>query len=268
MRSSLGAMAPARFHPLLAKVRRALAAHADPERAKGMQAYMKSEMPFHGVPAPLMRATCKTVFKEHAIDDAKAWRADVLALFRGARFREERYASIELAGDRRARAFQTFDSLPMYEEMIVEGAWWDLVDGIATHRVGTVLVNEPAKMRRTMLAWSRDANMWKRRTSIICQVPRKSDTDLELLYACIEPSLGRGEFFLRKAIGWALRQYAWTDPDEIVRWVEENRDRLSPLSIREALKNVSPPSPATSSRGAKRRKSASAPHTPSRARRS
>jgi 3-methyladenine DNA glycosylase AlkD len=93
-------------------------------------------------------------------------------------------------------------------------------------------------MRHAMLAWARDDDMWKRRSAILCQVGLKDKTDLKLLYACIEPSLGSKEFFLRKAIGWGLRQYAWTDPREIVRYVRRNRDRLSPLSKREALKNV------------------------------
>ncbi len=95
-------------------------------------------------------------------------------------------------------------------------------------------------MRRAMLAWSRSENLWKRRSAILCQIPLKKETDLRLLYACLEPSLSSKEFFLRKAIGWALRQYAWTDPDEVARWVEENRVRLSGLSIREALKNLRP----------------------------
>ena len=80
--------------------------------------------------------------------------------------------------------------------------------------------------------------MWKRRTAILCQLGSKAHTDLELLYACIEPSLGSQEFFLRKAIGWALRQYAWTDAAEVKRYVRRQRDRLSPLSVREALKNI------------------------------
>jgi 3-methyladenine DNA glycosylase AlkD len=80
--------------------------------------------------------------------------------------------------------------------------------------------------------------MWKRRSSIICQLRAKQKTDLDLLYACIAPSLDSKEFFLRKAIGWALRQYAWTDPDEIRRYVAANDDRLSGLSKREALKNI------------------------------
>jgi 3-methyladenine DNA glycosylase AlkD len=89
-----------------------------------------------------------------------------------------------------------------------------------------------------MLSWSKSKDLWKRRTAIICQLGFKSETDLELLYACIEPSLESREFFLQKAIGWALRQYAWTDAMEIRKYVRRNRSRLSALSYREALKNI------------------------------
>ena len=231
-------MARSAAPPLLAEIRRAFAREGDPERGKAMQAYMKSAMPFHGVPAPRMRAICKEVLRAHEVKDAARWRSDVLSLWRGASFREELYAAIELASDRRARPFHTMDALPMFEEMIVSGAWWDLVDTIATHHLSAILASDPKPMRRTMLEWSRDANMWKRRSAILCQLPFKAKTDLALLYACIEPSLASREFFLRKAIGWALRSYAWTDPAEVARWVEANRDRLSPLSVREALKNA------------------------------
>jgi 3-methyladenine DNA glycosylase AlkD len=224
--------------PLLAVLRRELARAGSPERAAGARAYMKSTMPFHGVGAFPLRAICKGAFAAHPVADAAAWRRDVLALWRGARFREERYAAIGLAGDRRARPFQTMASLPMYEEMIVTGAWWDLVDTLASKRLGEILRNEPAPMRKAMRAWSRSDDMWKRRSAILCQITFKKDTDLDLLFALIEPSVGSKEFFLRKAIGWALRSYAWTDEKPIVAYVEKNRARLAPLSIREALKNV------------------------------
>ena len=122
--------------------------------------------------------------------------------------------------------------------MIVDGAWWDYVDAIATRRLWTLLENDRAAMKARMRAWSRDTDMWKRRSAIICQIKAKAATDLDLLYACIEPALASKEFFLRKAIGWALREYAWTDPDEIRRYVAANAARLSSLSKREALKNI------------------------------
>ena len=211
---------------------------ADPALAPGMQAYMKSAMPYLGVSAVPMRQVCKSLFAGLAWPDSTAWQADVLAIWRGARFREERYAAIELTGVRAARGFQHLDALPMYEEMIVDGAWWDYVDAIATQRLWDILRNDRAAMRKAMLGWSRDADMWKRRSAILCQIKAKAATDLDFLYACIEPSLDSTEFFLRKAIGWALREYGWTDPAEIRRYVTANETRLSGLSKREAMKNI------------------------------
>lgn len=223
---------------LLLKLRRALRKVADPGKAPGMQAYMKSDMAYLGVPTPLLRSTCRAVFADLEFPAASAWQAHVLDLWRNARFREERYAALHLAADKRALPFQTLAAMKMYEELIVTGAWWDFVDDIASHRVGPILAKYPVPMRRKMLAWSRCDNLWKRRTAILCQLGCKGATDLDLLYACIEPSLGSREFFLQKAIGWALRQHAWTDPKEIQRYVRAQRARLSALSRREALKNV------------------------------
>lgn len=199
---------------------------------------MKSSMPYHGVTTPVLRGICREVFAGHDVSDPESWARDVLGVWRAAKFREERYAAIGLTGDRRATQWQTLAALPMYEEMIVTGAWWDFVDVIATHRLYAIARREGPRMKKVMLAWSRAPDIWKRRSAILCQNRAKADTDLELLYACIEPSVGRPEFFLRKAIGWALRQYAWTDPQEVRRYVRENEDRLAPLSVREALKNV------------------------------
>jgi 3-methyladenine DNA glycosylase AlkD len=223
---------------LLAKLRKALQQAGDPVRAPAMQAYMKSAMPYHGVGTPLLRQVCKASFAHLEFATAPQWRAQVLELWRGARFREERYAALYLAGDKRGRPFQTPSAMKMYEELIVTGAWWDYVDDIASHRIGPILKDHPVPMRRKMLSWGKSNNLWKRRTAIICQLGFKADTDLKLLYACIEPSLGSREFFLRKAIGWALRQYAWTDGAEIKKYVRLNRTRLSGLSCREALKNI------------------------------
>jgi len=223
---------------LAGDLRKALAAAAEPERAAPMQAYAKSSMPYLGVTAVPLRKVCREVFADVELPSADAWRRAALGLWRGARFREERYCAIELTGVRRFDRFQDMAALPMYEEMIVSGAWWDYVDGIAGHRLGLLLRRFPPEMRKEMLAWSRSDDLWKRRSAILCQLTFKKDTDLDLLYATIEPALNSKEFFLRKAIGWALRQYAWTDPKEVRRYVREHAKSLSPLSKREALKNA------------------------------
>ena len=237
MTSRDGPAAPTTRRTLVDAIRRGLASRADPGKAPAMQAYMKSAMPYRGVPTPALRALCREVFAAR-LATFPAWRATVLALWRDATHREERYAAIELSGHRFYRDFQTMDALPVYEEMIVNGAWWDYVDVIAIHRLGELLRRFPRPMTRTMRAWSRIDDLWKRRSAILCQLSFKRDTDPDLLYECIERAMDEREFFLRKAIGWALREYAKTDPGEVRRYVREHADRLSPLSQREALRRL------------------------------
>jgi 3-methyladenine DNA glycosylase AlkD len=223
---------------LQALLRAELARAADPKKSAAMQAYMKSAMPYYGVQTPAQRAITRRLFAAHRFDTAADWRAACLKIWREAKYREERYAAIELTGFKYYREWQTIATLPMYEEMIVTGAWWDYVDPIATARLGPLLRLFPAPMRKKMLQWSRGTNLWKRRSAILCQLSFKTETNLDLLYTTIEPSLASKEFFLQKAIGWALRQYAWTDPREVCRYVRANAARLSALSKRAALKNI------------------------------
>jgi 3-methyladenine DNA glycosylase AlkD len=225
-------------HPFPALVRADLAKAAQPSRAEGMRAYLKSEMPCHGLTVATMRQIVKTRAAEHPVRTAAEWQRVALALWRKAKFREERHAASEFVQLRQFHPYRVLTSVEMFEEMIVTGAWWDLVDPLATHVLGDVLADEPRRTAALMRRWSRDADTWKRRSSILCQVTFKARTDLRLLYDCIEPNLADPEFFIRKAIGWALRQYAWTDPHEITRYVKANRSRLSPLSFREATKNI------------------------------
>jgi 3-methyladenine DNA glycosylase AlkD len=225
---------------LIAAVRRELRASADPTKAPAMQAYMKSAMPYYGVNSPTQNEIWRRVFGQRLLSGRVVWQATVLALWRTARFREERYAAVALTGQRAYSAFQTLDTIPLYEELITTGAWWDYVDVIAGRRIGPLLERFPREMTSLLRKWSRSPNLWKRRSAILAQLGFKEATDLGLLYTCIEANLADREFFIRKAIGWALRQYAWTDPKEVRRYVRANRDRLSGLSVREALKNIGP----------------------------
>jgi len=223
---------------LVSELRKALRGCADPAKAGPMQAYMKSSMPFLGIHAPKLRTACRTVFVRFPLESPAVWQEVLGVLWRTAQYREERYAALELAGYKRYRHFEMMAIFPLYEEMITTGAWWDYVDPIAAHRVGTLLSLYPSPMKVQMRLWARDENMWKRRTAILCQLTFKHDTDVRLLYDCLEPSLREREFFLRKAIGWALRQYARVDPEEVIRYVKVRRQDLSLLSQREALKAV------------------------------
>ena len=170
------------------EIRRALADNANPDKAEGMRAYMKSEMLFHGVQKPLRRKLFREALEAHPIAGKRAWSNAVLDLWRNAAYREERYMALELAGAKQYLPFRELDAMAMFEEMVVTGAWWDFVDEVATHRLREILERFPKDMSPRMRSWSRGADMWKRRSAIICQVGRKERTDGGLLFDCIDPT--------------------------------------------------------------------------------
>jgi len=222
---------------LVKVIRAGLAELADPVKAPAMQAYMKSVMPFRGVAKPERSVLLKQVLADHILPDRVTFSATVLQLWRTAEFREERYAAIDLSGHRAYRRWQDRELVPMYEEMIVGGAWWDYVDELAIRRIGPILRADRTRVTPIMLGWAADDDRWRRRTAIICQVGAKEETDTDLLTRAIEPAIAEPEFFLRKGIGWALRDYARTAPDWVRSFVDDHPG-LSGLSRREALKHI------------------------------
>ena len=215
----------------------ALRAAADPDRAPQQQAYMKSEMPFLGVAVPQCRRIAASAFRTHPLPDADAWEAAILGLWRRAAFREERYAAIELLNLPRCSRWIEPRRVPLIEELVVTGAWWDYVDAIAGRAMGAMLTVHPQPTKTLLRGWARSDNVWKRRTAILAQLRSRLATDRKLLTDVIEPSIGEREFFLRKGIGWALRQFSKTDPDWVIEFIATHGG-LSGLSRREALKHV------------------------------
>ena len=223
---------------LLKQLRTELKRVADARKAPQMQAYMKSEMPYLGVQTPVSRPIFRRLLNPVEFRSASEWRTTVREIWDDALFREERYGALFLCKTKNSRPFQNPAALPLYRYLVVSGAWWDYVDDIAVHSIAPIVQAYPDVMKPKMLAWSRDKNIWIRRSAILSQLFAKDATDLKLLYACIEPSLGSEEFFLNKAIGWALRQLAWTQPKTVLAYVKKNEGRLHPLSVREATKNL------------------------------
>lgn len=220
---------------LIAGIRSRLGAAADPVRAAGSQAYMKSDMPSLGVRVPEVRKITRTTAGQWPCGSVQELSDTVLALWRSAAFREERYAAIDLTGLRLASG--RLELLPVYEEIIRTGAWWDLVDGVA-HRICALLQAHRPELDRILRTWSKDPDMWIRRSAITAQLGAKATTDPQLLASVIEANLSDPEFFIRKAIGWALHEYAKTDPAWVKEFVARHGDGLSPLSRREALRNL------------------------------
>ncbi len=199
-----------------------------------MQAYMKTEMPFFGVQKPGLRVILRDLAGRFPPSSPETYAETVRALWAG-ESREEKYLAIDFAT--RFKAFIDARQLPLYEQLVREGAWWDLVDGVATRLVGGALAKDRA-LWPTIDAWIDDDDMWIRRTAIICQLKHKADTDAERLFRYAAERAHEREFFIRKAIGWALREYARTDPDAVGDFLRAHKDRLSGLSFREASKHL------------------------------
>jgi len=200
-----------------------------------MAAYLKTNMPFYGVQKAGRTPIMRKLKLEFPPQDRDEYELASLALWR-LEHREEKYLAIGYA--RAFDEFVVFESMPLYEGMITEGAWWDLVDGVASWLVGGVLLAERNRTEPVMRSWITGDDMWLRRTSIICQLGHKADTDTALLADACTANLPDTEFFIRKAIGWALREYAKTDPDWVRGYVDRHRDDLSGLSCREATKHL------------------------------
>jgi 3-methyladenine DNA glycosylase AlkD len=213
-------------------------AAGDPERALAQQAYLKSEMPHYGIGSPALKVLLKPFLAEFRSASRDEWEQAVRGLWDGATHREERYAAIALCQHKAAAQWQDPEALELYRHLITTGAWWDLVDTVAGDLVGGVLRSYRSLARPVMESWAVDEDLWLRRSSVICQLKHGADTDLALLSYAIEANVDDTSFWLRKAIGWALRQYARTDPEWVRAEVDRLGDRLSGLSRREALKHL------------------------------
>lgn len=216
-------------------VARGLSEAADPAKAAPMAAYLKTDMPFYGAQKAVRVPVHREAVRCFPPADRSEYRRAVLALWNQPH-REERYLAIDYA--RSFPKFVTLASVPLYRRMIVEGAWWDLVDTLAIHLVGQVLLNQREVATPKITAWIDDPDMWLRRSAIIGQIAHKQATDTDLLFDACARRMHETEFFIRKAIGWALREYAKTDPLAVIAFVTEHRDALSGLSFREATKHL------------------------------
>jgi 3-methyladenine DNA glycosylase AlkD len=234
---------------LVDAIRAALAAAGDPARAVQQQVYMKSAMPYRGVATDVVRRVVAGELDrpEHRLDDRRQWESALLGLWDAATHREERYAAIAIARHRSSRRHRTDGALGLYRHMITTGAWWDLVDEVATHLVRDELLAAPTRVTPELRRWALDPDLWVRRAAILGQIGAKQRVDLDLLGDTIQPNLegsafadraGRQDFFIRKAIGWALRDAARQHPEWVRAYVDEHRDRMAGLTVREALKHL------------------------------
>lgn len=224
---------------LIQDIRAGFAAQANPEVAGPQQAYTKSKLPYYGLKTPAVRAVLKPLLKEHTLRSFDEWELAIRTLWDTVTHREEWYAALGIAEYGRYRDYRSsLKAVPLFEHMIRTGAWWDVCDGIALSLVGGVLLAHREEASAIMRTWSTDEHQWIRRCSILSQNKHRENTDPVLLRDCILPSIDDTDFFSRKAIGWALRDYSRIDPAWVIAFVNEFDNRLSGLSKREALRHI------------------------------
>ncbi|MDI3407537.1 DNA alkylation repair protein [Streptomyces cavernicola] len=224
---------------VLARLVRTYPEGADPDRAGELAAYMKGVAPFLGIMATERRALSRAVLDGLPRPDEADCAAVALRCWRLPE-REYHYFAVDYLRWYVRVCSSAF--LPVARHLVATVPWWDTVDLLAAHVVGGLVAADPG-LKRDMDDWIEDDDLWVARAALLHQLRFKDATDTERLFGyCLRRS-GHPDFFVRKAVGWCLREYAKTDPEAVRTFVAEHADRLAPLSVREALKNIGPIGP-------------------------
>ncbi len=209
----------------------AFEAHANPAEAAPMKKYMRGQFAYLGIKTPLRKSLAQSVLRRSRPPAARRSADDHSPLW-AMPYREYQYTALEFLAKR--QRYLTPDTIPLLEMLITTKSWWDTVDGLAANQVGGVIARFPQIRDQHIGRWRAQENIWLRRTTLLFQLRYKEQTDADLLYALIADNLADKEFFIQKAIGWALREYSKSDPTAVQQFVA--RTDLSPLAHREALK--------------------------------
>ena len=204
---------------------------ANPEQAGPMKKYMRDQFEFLGIKSPQVKALFKQFLAEYGVPDLPHLEAIARELWTWPE-REYQYVVLNLLD--KSQKQLTLDQLSLLEHLITTKSWWDTVDALASHNVGKLLSRYSDSRDRLIEPWRQSDNIWLRRTTLLFQLSYKTQTDEALLFALINENRASSEFFIQKAIGWALREYSKTAPDAVITFVEATE--LAPLSQREALK--------------------------------
>jgi len=235
------------MHSYLTPLQHEFESVQNPEFAAGMKRYMKDHSEFYGIKTPVLRALLKSFLREHGLPGKKDLNTVIMACWSQEK-REWQHVAIEII----IRCIKNPDReiIGLLEFMIVHKSWWDTVDGIAAWLVGPFFKIYPDMIISKTREWMDSGNIWLQRTCLLFQLKYKATTDTELLFGFIRELSGSKTFWIRKAIGWALREYSKTDPDMVLEFV--NSHSLSPLSRKEALKVILRQKEKTGHRGPQR----------------
>jgi len=219
---------------VMARLDEVLPPAGDPVRALGARAYMRDQFPFLGITATALTTLTRTALA----GTVKPTEPDLVAIAFACWARPEReYQYVACSYLRRHVNVGSAGLLATVRELITTKSWWDTVDTLAAHTVGPLVTAHP-ELLATMDSWIASSEMWLVRTALLYQLRYKQRTDVERLFRYCERQASHRDFFIRKAIGWALREYARTGPEAVRSFVDSRRATLSPLSVREALRHL------------------------------
>ena len=221
------------MHPYIQPLAEELKESADAERAVGAKAYMKNQFEYFGMPMAERRSICKHHMKQHAVNDAKELEIIVKELW-ALPEREFQYCGIELMAY--YKKLWSSSIIKLFEFCVTNKSWWDTVDFINSECCGKYFQLFPLKIIAVTHKWNQSSNMWLQRSSLLFQNKYKKQTDTELLSIYIQHLSSSKEFFVQKAIGWVLREYAKSNPQWVIDFV--NNNTLPSLSKREAMKHL------------------------------
>ncbi len=213
-------------------IKNELKQNGDSTKAPQMQAYMKTDQPFYGVQSKLRKQIFRNAIKKYPVISREAWETLVLELWNGIH-REEMYVALDVA--ERYKKYHDESAWDLFEILLRSATNWDTVDWLSSNLIGR-LVEKYRHFERQLLEWSDDENFWVRRASLLAHLKHKEKTNTKLLADTILKLAHEKEFFIRKAIGWVLRQYSYTAPNWVIQFVKNHEEILSGLSKREALK--------------------------------
>ncbi len=204
--------------------------HKNEEQAQKMSKYMLNKFEYIGIKTPERRKIFKNFFKEYKNEEKIDW--EFVNKCWENEYREFQYVAADYLKNMKDKL--TIDDIPKFKRLILEKSWWDTIDNLDM-TIGALALKD-SNVNKILLEWSIDKNIWIRRIAIDHQLLRKEKTDIELLEKILKNNLGQTEFFINKAIGWALRDYSKTNPEWVKNFIEENKENMAKLSIKEASK--------------------------------
>ena len=204
--------------------------HKNEEQARQMSKYMLNKFEYIGIKTPERRKIFKNFFKEYKNEEKIDW--EFVNKCWENKYREFQYIAADYLKNMKDKL--TIDDIPKFKQLILKKSWWDTIDNLDM-TIGALALKD-SNVNKILLEWSLDENIWLRRIAINHQLLRKDKTNTELLSKILKNNLGQTEFFINKAIGWALRDYSKTNPEWVRNFIEENRENMAKLSIKEASK--------------------------------